>query len=92
MTAELRASRALVMFLIQHLRNRLQPQMVVNHPIMLETALNNQSYEMIGFARHAYSYEKQYLRESFRFYFLPLKHKGLTRKYKLAPRNGTISP
>jgi hypothetical protein len=81
MTPELRASRALVMFLIQHLRNRLQPQLrAVKHPIVLDTALDNQSYKMTGFARHAYSYEKeQYLQENFRFYFLPLKHKGLTR-------------
>ena len=73
-TPELRPSRALVMFLIQHLRNRLQPQLrAVNHPIVLDTALDNQSYEMTGFARLAYSYEKQCLRESFRFYFLPFK-------------------
>ena len=71
-TPELLASRALVMFLIQHLRNRPQPQTIISRPILLGTALDNQSYEMTGFARLAYSYEKQYLRESFRFYFLPL--------------------
>ena len=71
---------ALVMFLIQHIRKRLQPQFrAVNHPIMLDTALdiNNQSYKMTGFAKHAYSDEKeQYLQQNFLFYFLRLKHKG----------------
>ena len=91
-TPELLASRALVMFLIQHLRNRPQPQRMISRPILLETALDNQSYEMKGFARLAYSYEKQCLRESFRFYFLHFKNlEGFTRKCKLAPRNGTIS-
>ena len=76
-TPELLASRALVMFLMQHLRNRPRPQMEISRPILLETVLDNQSYEMTRFA-----YEKQCLPESFRFHFLPFKKnlEGVTRK------------
>ena len=61
---EMLASRALVMFLLQHVRNRPRPQIEVSHP-KLETL---ESYDTASVA-----YEKPGFSESFRFHFLPKK-------------------
>ena len=70
---EILASRALVMFLLKHLRNRPRPQMEVSHP-KLETL---ESYDTASVA-----YEKPGFSESFRFHFLPkkrLRHEKMKR-------------
>ena len=59
---EILASHALVIFLLQHLRNRPRPQMEVSRP-KLETL---ESYDAAKVAC-----EKQCFSESFRFHFLP---------------------